>query len=83
MAIFIPTGTRLTGASNAGEVGKNRDSRPTSGFGFGDWWSIVNNFYREVICNGKRGCLFMTHTATYQWILFMTGIDEYAEENRT
>ena len=27
----IPTGTPLTGASNAGEVGKNCDSEPTSG----------------------------------------------------
>ena len=28
----IPTGTPLTGASNAGAVGRNRDSEPISGF---------------------------------------------------
>jgi len=27
----IPMGTSLTGASNAGGVGRNRDSEPTSG----------------------------------------------------
>jgi len=33
----IPTGTFLTGALNAGRVGKNRDSRPLSGFET-DYW---------------------------------------------
>jgi len=28
----IPTGTPLTGTSNAGRVGRNRDSEPISGF---------------------------------------------------
>jgi len=28
----IPTGTALTGASNAGAAGRNRDSEPISGF---------------------------------------------------
>ena len=36
----IPTGTALTGASNAGRVGKNRDSRPISGFRIDDWSSV-------------------------------------------
>ena len=56
-------------------VGKNRDSRPISGFGIDDWWSIINNFDRVVIYSIKRGCPFMTQSVTHQWILFMTGID--------
>ena len=31
----------LMGASNAGGVGKHRDSRPISGFGIDDWWSVI------------------------------------------
>ena len=32
------------GASNAGGVGKNHDSRPISGFQIGDCWSVISRF---------------------------------------
>jgi len=38
----------LTETSNAGGVGKNRDSRPMSGLGIDDWSSVVNSFDRGV-----------------------------------
>ena len=54
---FIPNvmailrrGPSLTGASNAGGVGKNCDSRPLSDFGIDDWWSVINSFDHEVKC---------------------------------
>jgi len=34
------------GASDVGGVRKNRYSRPISGFGIDDWWSIMNSFDR-------------------------------------
>jgi len=39
MAIF-QWGPLQQGASNAGEVGKNRDFQPISGFQIDDWWSV-------------------------------------------
>ena len=58
----------LTGASNAGEVGKNCGYRPISGFGIDNWVSVLNSF--------DRGVKFMTETlttiATQQLTLFMT-----------
>ena len=59
---------------NPGGVGKNRDSRLAS-------WSVINNFDRRVIYSTKGARPFIAQTATHQWILFMTGIDKYAEEN--
>jgi len=56
----------LTGASNAGRVGKNRDSRPLSGFRIDDWWSVINNFDRGGIFSTKRGRTFIAQTVTYQ-----------------
>jgi len=40
----------LTGTSNAGGAGKNRDSWPISGSGIDTWWSVINSFDYEVKC---------------------------------
>jgi len=61
-----------TGASNAGRVGKNRDSRPISGFGIDHCWTVAcrQHFDGGRRCpspaNNKR------HRATHQWIMFVT-----------
>jgi len=56
---------RLTGASNAVGVGKNREYRTVSGFDINDWWSVINNFDRGLIYSTKRGCAFTVQTACH------------------
>jgi len=46
-AIFRQGRYRLTGVSNAGGLGKNRDSVQISGFRVDDWWNVVSNFDRR------------------------------------
>jgi len=36
-------GTTLIGTSNAGGVGRNRNSRPVSGFQIDDCWSAIDS----------------------------------------
>ena len=65
------------GASNAGGVGKNRDSRRICVCRIDDCCSAINNWRWTV--------QFTTQTVTRQWILFVTAImdDHDEQENRT
>jgi len=45
----ILTGTSLTGASNAAGVGKNRDSRPISGYRIDDCWTCEQQLRQSTV----------------------------------
>ena len=71
-------GDPLTGASNAGGVGENRDSgriasyRSMTAAVRDQQWTVVG----AMVYNGYGACLFTTKTATHQWI-------PWRKENRT
>ena len=58
---FLMATAPPTGASNAGRVNNNRNSRPISGFRIDDYCSAINNI-------SHLACPFTTH----QWILCIT-----------
>ena len=62
----ITTGTPppLTGALNAGGVGKNCNYQPISGFQVDDWRSVINNFVSRP--SGSYSTPFTVQTAMHQ-----------------
>ena len=63
----ILTGTSLTGASNAAGVGKNRDSRPISGYRIDDCWTCEQQLRQSTV-----QFIAQTTMATHQLILFLS-----------
>jgi len=74
----VPKGSPLTGASNAGGVGTNRDSRPIYGYRIDDCWSASDN------CDG-RPCSLPHRRWCISECLFITAysMDDHDEEKRT
>jgi len=60
--------------SDAGGVGKHRNSQSVSGFWIDDneWWSVITDQQLTSVC--RADCHTSVNTA---------GIDDYAKENRT
>ena len=86
-----PCGNSPTGASNAGGVGKNLDSRPISGFRIMNGWSAINSFvsrpcssvlqlaWTSIYCTDRHISMNLVyHSQHGHWTM-----DNYTDENRT